>query len=276
MADNTNLSDSYITRRGVFEREYGGPSNTGSLDSYSIAIDGSNFVGVEDLFIHVAYMNQKVTHLSFDLENNVAKDSLADEKRFVASTFYNIELNNETVLTPFLEYGIIDNDMGLKGQMKSVFTASMEMNIENWTHSLTYSGINNSFDDQNTDSDYTISATTSYLFNSGIEASIGYKYYNDNENQYTHTAGASLSFTMNSRNSVLVGSDFLKLNSKKQIIIVKRFVKTHKTISDDDSDDYLESIRKELVNYINNHPNALNRSVRLSITNLLLENKNQK
>jgi len=158
--------------------------------------------------------------------------------------------------------------------MKSVFTASLEMNLENWTHSLAYSGINNSFDDQNTNSDYTLSATTSYLFNSGIEASIGYKYYNDNENQYTHTAGASLSFTMNSRNSVLVGSDFLKLNSKKQIIIVKRFVKTHKTISDDDSDDYLESIRQELVNYINNHPNALNRSVRLSITNLLLENKN--
>ncbi len=273
MADNTNLSDSYITRRGVFEREYGGPSNTGKLESYSLAIDGSNIIGIEDLFIHVAYMNQKVTHLSFDLENNIAKDSLANEKRFVASIFYNIELNNETVLTPFLEYGIIDNVMGLKGQMKSVFTASMEMNIKNWTHSLGYSGINNSFDDQNTDSDYTISATTSYLFNSGIEASIGYKYYNDNINQYAHTAGASLSFTLNSRNGVLIGSDFLKLNNKKQNIIIKRFVKTHKTILDDSSDDYLESLRKELINYINDHPNALNRSLRLSITNILLKNK---
>jgi len=29
------------------------------------------------------------------------------------------------------------------GKFKSVFTASMEMNLENWTHSLAYSGINN-------------------------------------------------------------------------------------------------------------------------------------
>ena len=99
------------------------------------------------------------------------------------------------------------------------------------------------------DSEYSLSVTSSYLFESGIEASMGYKYSNDNENSYTHTAGASLSFTLNSRNNVLLGRDFLKLNVKKQLIIITRYSRT----------------------YIKAHPNGLSRPLQLSVTNIILD-----
>jgi len=222
------------------------------------------------MFFHVGYMKQKVSHLSFDLENDVPKDSLADEHRYVVSGLYNFELNDETILTPFIEYGVIQNDIGLKDNSKGILTTSVELNEGNWNHSLAYSRIRNKSNGTDTDSEYSLSVTTSYLFESGIEASIGYKYSNDNENSYTHTAGASLSFTLNSRNNVLLGRDFLKLNVKKQLIIITRYSKTHKTIFNKYTDDDFEQLRLELIEYIKAHPNGLSRPLQLSITNIIL------
>ncbi len=196
---------------------------------------------------------------------------MADEHRYVVSGLYNFELNDETILTPFIEYGVIQNDIGLKDNSKGILTTSVELNEGNWNHSLAYSRIKNMSNGTDADSEYSLSVTSSYLFESGIEASIGYKYSNDNENSYTHTAGASLSFTLNSRNNVLLGRDFLKLNVKKQLIIITRYSRTYKIISNQYTDDDLEQLRLELIDYIKAHPNGLSRPLQLSITNIILD-----
>ena len=270
-ADNTTLTDSYITQRGVFYREYGGPSNTGDLDSYSLSIDATQIKGVENLVLHGAYMNQRVTHLSFDRVNYVSQDSLSNEQRFVVSAFYTFKLNEENVLSPYFEYGNISNSLGLKGNNKGVTTASLELNSNQWTHSLAYSNVLQTDNTQTTEKDYQVSLSTAYLFDNGLEVSLGYQFTNNIDEEKRHVLGTSLSFNLNSRNNVLLGSDFLKLNHKKQIIIVKRFVNSHDKLFDQESEQVIEVLTDKVVKHIKTHPNALNRPLKLIITNVLLD-----
>ena len=266
-ADNSTLSDSYITRRGIFYREYGGPSNTGKLDSYSISISGSSIPKAPNLYYHFGYMNQKVVGLNPDLSNPISKDSLDNEQRFVAAAFYTFEISEETNLIPFIEYGHIVNSLGIIDNEKTVFTSSLEYNINNWSHSISYSNVNSSL----FDSYYNISYSAGYTFDSGMEVSAGYKYSNNSSHDYTNMLGASFSYAMSGRNSILLGSDFAALNHKKQLIYIRRFMKTHKSFRDYFTDeDKEEAIISKLIEYLKNHPNALNRPVQISLTNILV------
>ena len=266
-ADNSTLSDSYITRRGPFYREYGGPSNTGKLDSYSISIDGLSIPKIPNLYYHFGYMNQKVVELNPDLSNPISKDSLDNEQRFVAAAFYTFEISEETNLIPFIEYGHIANSLGIIDNDKIVFTSSMEYNINNWSHSISYSNVNSSF----FDSYYNISYSAGYTFDSGMEVSAGYKYSNNSSHDYTNMIGASFSYAMSGRNSILLGSDFAALNHKKQLIYIRRFLKTHKSFRDYFTDDNKEEvIITRLLDYLKEHPNTLTRPVQISLTNILL------
>ena len=83
--------------------------------------------------------------------------------------------------------------------------------------------------------------------------------------------GASFSYAMSGRNSILLGSDFAALNHKKQLIYIRRFMKTHKSFRDYFTDeDKEEAIISKLIEYLKNHPNALNRPVQISLTNILV------
>lgn len=271
MADNTTLSDSYITRRGVFYREYGGPSNTGKLNSYAISIDGLNISILPDLQYHFGYMNQKVEQLSFDMVNYISTDSLDNEQRFVMGLLYNYKIDDETILTPFIEYGSIKNDLGRKKYNKDILTTSLELNKNNWIHSIAYSKVKN-IDFEGSNSDYSISYTVGYTFDPGIEANLGYKFSNGSERSYTHTFGTSASFTLNGRNAPLLGVDFLKLNHKKQLIYIKRYLNSHKRFLDfTDIDNPGEMLIEKLIIYIGEHPNSLNRPLQVSLVNLFIE-----
>ncbi|PWG74067.1 hypothetical protein DF186_19810, partial [Enterococcus hirae] len=83
------LADATITRRERPREADGGPGNTGSLNSYAMAIDGEGLPVPGALHYHLGY-----AHL--------ADDAADDEQRFAAAAEWGFEAGS-VGLTPLLE-----------------------------------------------------------------------------------------------------------------------------------------------------------------------------
>lgn len=109
--DTSVLSNSLISRPSFddpkadrarkYRREDGGPSNTGSLDSYTVSLQGQRLPVLDGLSYQVSMTSQGV--------------SLPGEKRengYSAGASYEIGLTRHITMTPFLEYTTIANAGG--------------------------------------------------------------------------------------------------------------------------------------------------------------------
>lgn len=161
-ADNTFLSDSLFTRRGRTSVSDGGVGNTGTLDNFSLTLDGSEFAALPGFSYHLGYR-----HLSA----GVTED--ADENGFVGGVAKETELANGMVLGLNGELAYFDDAAGVAGDEALYATAGLSLTHGSWHGELagTLRKVRLSRVDFN---DHIVQASVGYEFENGIDLSAGY------------------------------------------------------------------------------------------------------
>lgn len=96
-----DFDDATADRARKYRREDGGPSNTGGLDSFTLALQGKDPTGIEGLTYQLSFSRQDV--------------SLPDERAetgYSAGASYEIDLTPDLTMTPFVEYTHLTNAGG--------------------------------------------------------------------------------------------------------------------------------------------------------------------
>jgi hypothetical protein len=99
--DTTFLSKSAFTNRGRTRKSDGGVSNTESLESFSVTLDGADMPFLPGLGYTLGVERQEG-----------GKGDPKDELGFVAGLYGAFDVTSETTLEPILEYVYLDNAEG--------------------------------------------------------------------------------------------------------------------------------------------------------------------
>lgn len=187
-ADTSVLSESYGTNRGRFRLSDGGPSNTESLESFVVALDGEIAEALPGFSYQVGGARQAVDRVNDEDGERLPSSEIDDEYRFVAAGLWALELNEDTTVTPLLEYVRFWNAEGIKDEDRDYLTASTLIEYQAWNVALSYTGrfIDNPDGGDQNDTLFQVSA--GYLFDFGLEADIGYRFL-DEEDIESHTFG---------------------------------------------------------------------------------------
>lgn len=196
--DTSALSNSIITKRGRTHLSDGGPSNTESLESFAIAIDGDNLplvlfgdttpgeAPVSGLTYQVAFVSQAAGEGSDSRENGVLA-SLADE--FPVA-------NKELVLQPLVEFAYFFDADGVDNQDRYYITAgATAIWRENWNAALSYTRRETMPDGASNVGDNLFQASAGYEFDFGLGANVGYR-YTDVDEVEDHTLGLLLTYAL--------------------------------------------------------------------------------
>jgi hypothetical protein len=123
-SDSTDLSRSAIKDRGRENKNNGLSSNTGSFSSYSVLMEGENFLTVDNWFYNVGYRSL-----------GVDKEGRKRESGFVAGSEYLYKIGRETSLIPFVELVRIENFSGENGRVANFLTVAAIGKYAGWTAS---------------------------------------------------------------------------------------------------------------------------------------------
>jgi len=123
-SDSTDLSRSAINDRGKESRNNGLSSNTGSFSSYSVLMEGEDFLTIDNLFYNFGFRS-----LGTD------RDGRKRETGFVAGSEYLYKIGRETSLIPFLEIVRIQNFSGERGRVGNYLTIAAIGKYSSWTAS---------------------------------------------------------------------------------------------------------------------------------------------
>jgi hypothetical protein len=173
MADDTFLSTRAFTRgfqdpvTGNFafrnRQSFGGPSNTGTLQSFNLFARGDNFYYLPNLGYNIGYISQKGTG-----------DTLNSDG-WVAGLKYGIQLTKEISIVPFAEYAWIRNVGGEQNKVDWL-TVATTANWGQWSLSVTGAGRGVSTpDDLDGRTDRLLTGSIGYSFDFGLSLYAGYK-----------------------------------------------------------------------------------------------------
>ena len=123
-SDSTDLSRSAINDRGKESRNNGLSSNTGSFSSYSVLMEGEDFLTIDNLFYNFGFRS-----LGTD------KEGRKRETGFVAGSEYLYKIGRETSLIPFIELVRIQNFSGESGRIGNYLTIAAIGKYSSWTAS---------------------------------------------------------------------------------------------------------------------------------------------
>ena len=123
-SDSTDLSRSAIKDRGKENKNNGLASNTGSFSSYSVLMEGENFLTIDNWFYNVGYRSL-----------GVDKEGRKRESGFVAGSEYLYKIGRETSLIPFVELVRIENLAGENGRVANFLTVAAIGKYAGWTAS---------------------------------------------------------------------------------------------------------------------------------------------
>ena len=191
--DTSVLSESAFTNRTRTTESSGGPSNTESLESFVVALDGGEFESLPGLRYHVAYGRQEVD-LVLD-EEGAPVAAIDDESRFAVAAEWEIAIDEDWSITPLVEYVTISNFGGTDEQDQDYLTAGAALGYGAWGLQASYTGrfIENA--DGTELDDFSFQLSASYTFEFGLEAAIGWKLA-DEGNVEANTLGAFLGYTL--------------------------------------------------------------------------------
>ena len=163
-ADTSGLSDSVGKKRGRTREEDGGPGNTGSMESFALALD----IEQEGLLLHLGAV-QMTTDYLLDEEGERDEAGADDETRAVAAAEFAVTED----LTALLEYVHFSNFGGEKDIDAKVFTAGAMMEFEGgWYAAASYT----SRDPERAPTDAQFQVSGGYVFDHGLELSAGWKW----------------------------------------------------------------------------------------------------
>lgn len=194
-ADTSILSESFGTNRGRVSKSDGGPSNTGSPESFALAIDGAGISGLPGLLYHISGVRQAVDTVNDEDGNPLPSDEIDDEYRFAVAGQWAIALDDHTTLTPLLEYVHFWNAEGVKDESRNYLTASALVEYDAWNVAVSYTGkfVENPDGSERTDTLFQVSG--GYTFDVGLGADIGYRLL-DEEGVESQTFGLFLVYDL--------------------------------------------------------------------------------
>lgn len=157
--DSTDLSKSAINDRGRQSKSNGLSSDTGSFSSYSILMEGENFLTIDNWFYNIGYRSMGVDYSGHKRETG-----------YVLGSEYLYKIGKETSLIPFVEIVRIQNFSGESGRVSNYATIAAIGKYSSWTASA-------SFMIRNIDrSKTTVSNPIKSITDKQIQFSIGYKF----------------------------------------------------------------------------------------------------
>lgn len=162
--DTSVLSESAFTNRGRTRLSAGGASNTESLDSFSITLDGENVAGIDDFTYHVGYRRQ---------ESGVG--DVSDEDGFVAGIQKGFALAEDLALETILEGVYLDNDSGSANDT-IYFTAGGLLRHGPWNLATSFTLRDQDVPGGPDNNDRLFQVSGGYEFEFGLTADAGYRY----------------------------------------------------------------------------------------------------
>jgi len=187
-ADTSFLSESAITNRGDVDLSDGGPANTESLESFSITLDGTDFIDGPG----------SVSYSLGLVRNAEGVTETEDEVGISAALYGSFEIDEHTAIEPLIEFVHFDGAEGVD-QDRDILTAGGALLYDQWNLALVYSG---AWSDPNAigieDVDVTLfQATAGYSFDFGLDVDAGYKYIDeevDGVSTVSHFVGVLLHY----------------------------------------------------------------------------------
>lgn len=125
MNDSTGLSRSMINDRG--EAANSGAGSGKALTSYSVAMEGENFLTVDNWYYNLGYR-------SLGSNNKLANS--AREQGYVFGSEYLYKVSRNTSIIPFVELVKMDNFGGIKNRSGKYATFAVIGNYLSWTGSV--------------------------------------------------------------------------------------------------------------------------------------------
>lgn len=138
MADNSFLSAPYGKNSDPYPLSNGGPSNTGKLNNFGLAVDGLKIAALPKFRYHLSSVIQQTQSLqvkNFDIPTQY----LAPEYRYAAATIWDkVSIGGGVILSPLFEYNRINNRNGISGYNNNYFTGSGLFGYQQWNFGGSY------------------------------------------------------------------------------------------------------------------------------------------
>lgn len=167
-ADTTILSESFLRGKGDTREEDGGLSNTESLTSFVVAVNGEKIPGLGNFGYHVAFMRQ-----------TAGIDNASDEKSFAVAGYSSFDLGGDITFEPLAEFVSQVDQGGTARSNRTYVTLSGQFLWQGWNFALaaTERRTENRDAADNWDSHFQISA--GYEFDFGLTVDVGWKVSED-------------------------------------------------------------------------------------------------
>ena len=193
-ADRSILSESIINNRGRLTSSDGGPTNTGSLSSAVVAVDGAGFAFAPGLSYQIGGAFLDTNRVVDEETDEILPTSETDmEYRFVAAAQYAIDITEDIAVTPLLEYNRFWNGGGVKDEDRDYLTATGLITVQNWNLAFgtTQKWVGPPDGSSFNDNQWQVSA--GYLFDFGVSIDVGWKYLTE-DGVDTSTLGALVTY----------------------------------------------------------------------------------
>lgn len=133
-----SLNDDSANRLRKYTQDAGGPSNTGKLNSYTLALRGEGFAGVDGLKYQISYTHEAVAQ----------PDEKPEQGFSVGLSYEEIPLSPRMAVTPFVEYTHFNNFSGVADLDRSYAIAGTTFIYGHWNLALS-AGLRKSRDRSN-------------------------------------------------------------------------------------------------------------------------------
>lgn len=138
MADNSFLSAPYGKNSDPYPLSNGGPSNTGTLNNFSLAVDGLKIAALPKFRYHLSSVVQQTQSLQVK-GINIPTQYLAPEYRYAAATIWDkLDIGGGFILSPLFEYNRVNNRNGISGYNNNYYTGSGLFGYHQWSFGGSY------------------------------------------------------------------------------------------------------------------------------------------
>lgn len=128
MNDTTGLSSSAVNNRRRMSRSDGLAGSSSTPSSYSVSMEGENFMGIKNWFYNAGYRSLSVAKL----------DNRKREIGYVLGSEYLYEISSQSALIPFIEIVKISNLTGQLNRDAYYSTMALIGRYSGWTASGSY------------------------------------------------------------------------------------------------------------------------------------------
>lgn len=160
--DTTDLSGSGLNQRNKLRSDNGIAGSNNKFSSYSVTMEGRDFMGLTNLFYNFGYRNLGVKE---------SDPSATTETGYTMNLEYLHKLSETTFLIPIFEAVKIENFTGRNGRDATYLTTSLIFKYSGWNSGITYLK-------RDIDNNY-LSAPITDNSDSLLQVNIGYKFKNN-------------------------------------------------------------------------------------------------